>query len=126
MTGGAFLSAIEQRNMSKRNRPKKAKKPTKTYLFRLYPTHKQMRKLEEWLGFCCEIYNAALDERQSAYRITGVSLSFEAQCAELPGCKEVRPELSGVPSQVLQDVVRRVDLAYDAFFRRVEEGKTPL
>src|SRR6266699_5455656 len=92
--------------MSKREKPSTAKKPTKTYLFRLYPTRKQTRTLEEWLGLCCEIYNAALDERKSAYRMAGVVLSYEAQCAELPGCKEVRPELCEVPSQVLQDVLK--------------------
>ncbi|HXZ05570.1 MAG TPA: RNA-guided endonuclease TnpB family protein [Ktedonobacteraceae bacterium] len=48
--------------MSKRDRPKKDHKLTRTYLFRLYPTRKQMRKLEEWLGLCCEVYNAAPDE----------------------------------------------------------------
>ena len=111
--------------MSKRDRPKKAQQPFKTYLFRLYPTGKQMRRLEEWLGLCCEIYNAALDERKSASRMAGVCLCFEDQCAELPGCKEVRPELVSVPSQVLQDVVKRVDLAFDAFFRRLEVGEKP-
>jgi len=57
--------------------------------------------------------------------MAGVSLSYEDQCAELPECKEVRPELAEVPSQVLQDVVKRVDLAFDAFFRRLEEGEKP-
>ncbi len=111
--------------MSKRDKPNKAKKPTKTYLFRIYPTHKQTRTLERWLGLCCEVYNAVLDERKSASRMAGVSLSYEDQCAELPECKEVRPELAEVPSQVLQDVVKRVDLAFGAFFRRLEEGEKP-
>ncbi len=110
--------------MTKREKPPTANKPTKTYLFRLYPTHKQTRTMEEWLGLCCEVYNAALDERKSASRLAGVSLSYEDQCRELPGCKEVRPELAEVPSQVLQDVVKRVDLAFDAFFRRLEDGET--
>jgi putative transposase len=43
----------------------------------------------------------------------------------LPGCKVVRPELSDVPSQALQDVVKRVDLAFDNFSRRIEEGQKP-
>jgi putative transposase len=43
----------------------------------------------------------------------------------LPECKEVRPDLAEVPSQVLQDVVKRVELAFDAFFRRLEEGEKP-
>ncbi|MCW3096246.1 MAG: transposase, partial [Chthonomonadaceae bacterium] len=33
--------------------------------------------------------------------------------------------LSGVHSQVLQDVVRRIDLAFEAFFRRVALGEEP-
>ncbi|HEX4206098.1 MAG TPA: transposase [Ktedonobacteraceae bacterium] len=111
--------------MSKREKPQKEKKPTKTYQFRLYPTCGQERTLENWLASCCETYNAALDERKSAYRMCGVSLSYADQCAELPGCKEVRPDLAEVPSQVLQDVLKRVDLAFDAFFQRVEEGKAP-
>ena len=98
-------------------------KPRKTYQFRIYPTHKQAQMLEQWLGFCCEVYNAALDERRSAYGIANVSLSYEQQCAELPGCKEVRPEISAVPSQVLQDVLKRVDLTFNAFFQRVREGQ---
>src|SRR5258708_10969672 len=118
--------------LSNKSRPKKSPKksdkeakPRKTYQFRLYPTHKQEKTLEQWLGLSCEVYNASLDERKSAYRMAGVSLSYESQCAELPGCKHVRPELSEVPSQILQDVLKRVDLAFDAFYRRVDEGQTP-
>src|SRR5258708_4678667 len=111
--------------MPKQEKQPKTKKPTKTYQFRIYPTKKQMRILNEWLVVCCEVYNAALDERKSAYRMAGVSLSYEQQSAELPACKQVRPELHDVPSQVLQDVVKRVDRAFDNFFRRVEAGPNP-
>ena len=106
-----------------KTKPKQEAKPRKTYLFRIYPTRKQINTLEQWLGLCCQLYNAALDERKSAYRMAGVSLSYEDQCAELPGCKAVRPDLADVPSQVLQDVVKRVDLAFDHFFRRVKLGQ---
>src|SRR5437016_10348419 len=57
--------------------------------------------------------------------MAGVSLAYEHQCAELPGCKEVRPELGEVPSQVLQDAVKRVDRAFEDFFRRVENAEKP-
>jgi putative transposase len=115
--------------MSKKQHRKKPKeetekqKPRKTYQFRLYPTSKQITILERWLGLCCETYNAALDERKSAYRMAGLSLSYAHQCAELPECKEVRPELGEVPAQVLQDAVKRVDRAFDDYFRRIEEGQ---
>lgn len=97
----------------------------KTYQFRLYPTKKQQTTLGEWLALSCEVYNAALQERRDAYRMAGVSLSYSQQCAELPGCKQVRPELFQVNSQVVQDAVKRVDLAFAAFFRRCEAGEKP-
>jgi len=111
--------------MSKREKQTQTKKPTKTYRYRIYPTKKQTRILNCWLFLCCEVYNAALDERKSAYRMAGVSLSCEHQSAELTECKEVRPDLSEVPSQALQDVIKRVDLAFENFFQRVEEGQKP-
>jgi putative transposase len=122
--------SIEHTNLSKqaaKTQKKAAAQPKRrtTYRFRLYPTRKQTQALEEWLGLCCDVYNAALDERKSAYRIAGVSLSYAQQCAELPGCKEVLPDLSRVPSQILQDVVKRVDLAFEAFFQRVGQGQKP-
>jgi putative transposase len=43
----------------------------------------------------------------------------------LPGCKQVRPDLGEVPSQVLQDAVKRVDRAFEDFFRRVENREQP-
>src|SRR5258708_8149270 len=119
------------KSMLKKQQPNKGKKetgkqqPRTTYQFRIYPTSKQINILERWLRLCCETYNAALDERKSAYRMAGISLSYAHQCAELPACKEVRPELCAVPAQVLQDVVKRVDRAFADFFRRVEEGQTP-
>jgi putative transposase len=51
------------------------------------------------------------------------SINFSHQCAELPECKEERPDLAEVPSQVLQDAVKRVALAFDAFFRRCENSE---
>jgi putative transposase len=97
----------------------------KTFQYRLYPTKKQQNTLNTWLALCCETYNAALQERRDAYRMTGVSMSYAHQCAELPGCKEVRPELAEVNSQVLQDVLKRVDRAFDGFFQRVRDGQQP-
>jgi putative transposase len=97
----------------------------KTYQFRIYPTSKQITLLERWLGLCCDTHNAALDERKSAFRMAGLSLTYAHQCAELPECKEVRQELREVPAQVLQDAVKRVDRAFDDFFRRVQEGQKP-
>jgi putative transposase len=91
--------------MSKKSPSQKPQQDTqqqparKTYQFRIYPTSKQINALERWLGWCCDTYNAALDERKSAYRMAGISLSYAHQCAELPACKEVRPRLVAVGSR---------------------------
>lgn len=97
----------------------------KTFQYRLYPTRKQTTIFTTWLKLCCETYNAALQERRDAYQIAGRSISYSQQCAELPACKDVRSDLAEVPAQVLQDVVKRVDLTFAAFFRRCAAGEQP-
>ena len=50
---------------------------------------------------------------------------MEDQHAMLTLMKEERLSLNLVHSQVLQNVIRRLDLAFDAFFRRCKVGETP-
>src|SRR5205807_8517886 len=97
----------------------------KTYQYRIYPTKKQTTILTRWLKLCCEVYNAALQERRDAYRMAGKSLNYAHQCAELPACKEIRPDLAEINAQVLQDVLTRVNLAFDRFFQRCTAGEEP-
>ena len=97
----------------------------KAYKYRLYPTKKQERLLNEQLALCAELYNAALQERKDAYKMCGKSITFTQQCAQLHAIKEIRPEYGAIYSQVLQDVLHRVDKAFNAFFWRVKAGQTP-
>jgi putative transposase len=97
----------------------------KAYRYRLYPTNSQAERLQWMLDRCRELYNAALQERRDAYRMAGMRVSYYAQKRELPGVKEDCPEFKEVGSQVLQEVLGRVDLAFQAFFRRVRAGEKP-
>jgi putative transposase len=97
----------------------------KTYKYRIKPTPVQERLLERTLMLCHQVYNAAVGERREAWRKSGVSVTYYQQKAELPGIKAAMPEYTGVNAQVLQDVVQRVDRAFQAFFRRVNAGETP-
>ncbi len=97
----------------------------KTFRYKLNPTPEQERLLERTLMRCRHVYNAAIGERREAWRMRGVSVTYYQQKAELPGIKEVMPEYGEVHSQVLQDVVLRVDRAFQAFFQRMREGQTP-
>src|SRR5689334_10755034 len=116
----------------KQTQPKKTRKQkspnlrNKAFKFRIYPTEKQVGKLEWQLRRCKELYNAALQERRDAYKMCGVSVSYYTQNKQLPEIKnEIREEYQDIHSQVLQDVLQRVDKAMDNFFRRVKNGEKP-
>lgn len=94
----------------------------KAYKYRLYPTQAQADTLTWTLARCAELYNAALQERRDAYRKCGVSVNYHAQAVSLPEVKEARPEYKNIHSQVLQDTLRRLDKAFQAFFRRCKQG----
>lgn len=93
--------------------------------FKLYPNQAQIEQLESWNRLHCELYNACLQERRDAYKKCGQSLTYYDQQNQLPAVKEARPEYKKLGSQALQETVRRVDRAYQGFFRRVKKGETP-
>ena len=97
----------------------------KSFKYRLSPTRKQLVVLQDTLNRCRELYNAALQERRDAYRMCHVSLNYYDQAAELSAIKEIREEYKDIHSQVLQDVLRRVDKGMKAFYRRVKNGEKP-
>lgn len=81
--------------------------------------------MERTLDECRWLWNHWLEERRDAYEATKQSLSRYDQQAQLPSLKAVRPTLRTVHSQVLQNVAVRLDLAFDAFFRRIRTGHNP-
>jgi putative transposase len=97
----------------------------KTFKYKLKPTPDQERVLDRTLMLCRHVYNAAIEERREAWHKCSVSVGYHQQKAELPPIKAEMPEYAEVNSQVLQDVVQRVDRAFQAFFRRIKNGETP-
>jgi putative transposase len=93
------------------------------YKFRLYPSGVQVSKLEETLMVCRGVYNTALTQRRWAWRQGRRSVSYYQQATELAEAKASCPELGQVHSQVLQDVLRRLDKSFYSFFRRVARGE---
>lgn len=94
----------------------------RAFVYRLYPTPAQAAGLQGTLDCCRELYNAALEERREAYR-HGERVNLYSQKRQLPAIKEVRPEYAALDAQMLQDVIYRVDRAFQGFFRRVKEGR---
>lgn len=93
----------------------------KAFKYRLYPTKEQAAQLQRTLDLCCWLYNAALEQRRTVYQTHKKPLSKNSQMAELPALKDQCPEFNEVYSQVLQDVLKRLDRAFENFFRRVKD-----
>jgi putative transposase len=97
----------------------------RTFKYRLYPNRQQREKLEATLEVCRELYNAALEERREAWSSAHKGIHYVAQAKQLPEIKVIREDVRAVHSQVLQDTLRRIDKAFQAFFVRCQRGKVP-
>ena len=97
----------------------------KTYQYRIYPTFKQTKVLLTWLEALRNLYNQGLSWRKEIYNKTGETIDWITQANALPELKQASPFWSSIHSDVLQDTLRRLDKAYQAFFRRVQAGETP-
>src|SRR5437867_12922084 len=97
----------------------------KTFVYRIRPTKKQATLMSNMLDQCRWLYNQLLEQRKTAWEQTQASVSLYDQHAMLPTIKKQHPGLKGVHSQVLQNVAVRMDLAFEAFFRRVKAGENP-
>ncbi|GAO75886.1 transposase IS605 OrfB family [Meiothermus ruber H328] len=102
----------------------------KAFKYRLYPTQPQHKDLERTLALCRQLYNAALQERREAYQKAGKTVGFYEQKRWLPEIRTELPEYKGVHSQVLQNVIERVDKAFQGLLSPgqggTESGLPPL
>lgn len=94
----------------------------KAYRFSFKPSKIQSQKLNDTLYLCQQLYNAALSERREAYKLNRISINYQAQQNQLPDIKTTNPEYKEIHSQILQNVLKRVDLAFQGFFSRVKKG----
>lgn len=83
----------------------------------MYPNHAQQRALFKARGKHCYIYNSCIGGRQYAWEAEGRSISYYYQQNLLPEFKKDNSEFAFLGSQALQATVKRVDLAYQAFFK---------
>ncbi len=113
----------------------------KTYKYRLYANKSTTDKLAWVFDRCRELYNSALQERRDAYEIMVKrhpnyydeeqrkhlarehAISVYEQKRALVEIKEIRPEYQEIASHVLQDVLFRLQGAFDDFFRRLKNGE---
>src|SRR5258708_2589271 len=97
----------------------------RTFRYRLYPTRSQDIALHGQVDEACRLYNAALEERRSAWKAHNKALTYYDQASQLKTIRACGD--SGVANfSASQDVLRRVDrtfAAFAAFFAGLKTGQ---
>jgi len=88
------------------------------YRYRLYPTPAQAATLGRWGGCARAVWNAALEQRRTAYQMNAATVRYESQSgAELTDAKREHAWLREPHADVLQQALRDLDRAFERFFR---------
>lgn len=99
----------------------------RAYEFLLRRTARQTAALGDMLRDHCSLYNGALQERRDAYRHSSkTTVRYGDRSAQLKDIRAFDAERQGRwSSSSQQATLRRLDKAFQAFFRRVRNGETP-
>jgi putative transposase len=95
----------------------------KSFLYRLYINQGQSDKLDNLLYLARQIYNAALQQRRDAWKYQHKSLNYYDQANQLKEVRNEIPEFAQLNFSATQDMLRRLDKSFKAFFRRVKTGE---
>ena len=96
----------------------------KSFKYRVYPNRQQKEALTEQLSGACNLYNKSLEERINAWKNEKKSLNYYDQANRL---KQMRADgfIRVANFSCCQDVLRRLNKAFSAFFERVKHGQKP-
>ena len=97
----------------------------RSFKYRIRPSNAQDTALTGMLGAFCDLYNACLQQRIEAYQRRGISLRYGNQAGELKAVREADERLGGFSFSAEQQILRRLDKAFSAFFGRVKRGGKP-
>lgn len=97
----------------------------KAYKYRLYPTRQQEQAMAEMLETQRRLYNGALAERKDAYEQEQRSVSYGQQSGHLKARRKTDAHLAKTNFSSCQATLRRLDRAFQAFFRRIKAGDKP-
>ncbi len=97
----------------------------RSFKYRLYPNTQQRRALDPILEIHRQLYNAALQERREAWKRCRVSICYTDQANQLKEIREFDEDAAWLNYSSIQQTLRRLDKAFEAFFHRVKNGDNP-
>jgi len=89
-----------------------------TYKYKLKPTKTQAIMFEQWLGTCRYVYNIGMEVKKTAYKTAGKNIGKYELMKQLTNAKKEIGWLNNTHSQVLQNVLDRLDRSYQNFFEK--------
>ena len=97
--------------------------------YKLYPSASEDALMDKAHDLHRLLYNSSLRERCDAWRLNKKSISFADQCQSLTEIRRSELdddiEFRALNAQSLQVTLKRLDRAFESFFRRVKAGQTP-
>ena len=97
----------------------------RSFKYRLHPSQKQEAVLVSWLVQCGQLYNAALEQRTSAWKQSRKNVSYYDQQKQLADLRQSDESWWSVPVLVQRSALVRLNLAFESFFRRCKSGEEP-
>jgi len=83
----------------------------------------QAKLFETWLGICCDLYNAALQERRDAWRLLRRQVTLNDQYRQLTEVRGADAEVAAIPAWVTRSPLLHVERAIATFVARRQRGE---
>lgn len=96
-----------------------------SYKFRIYPNIAQTQQIQRTFGCCRFVFNRYLAKRKEVYAQTSKTMNYYDCAKDMTQLKKSFEWLKEVDATALQSALRDLDTAYQNFFRRVKQGKSP-
>ena len=96
----------------------------RTYQLRGYTTRSGYERVDDVLAECATLYNACKEERVKAYEYD-IKIGYKHQQPQLADIRKHDAFWQDVSVHIARGVLRRVDNAFIAFFKRCKRGEEP-
>ncbi len=96
-----------------------------TYKYRLYPNNLQMEAIDKMINCHRLLYNEALAQRRDTWEQEKASLKYTDQSKWLTQHRQENETYQNLNFSSCQRTLKRLDKAFQAFFRRMKAGETP-
>lgn len=97
----------------------------KAFKYRLWTNANQERELSIMLETHRHLYNACLEQRKTAYETEKKSVRYTDQSSWFTSQRATNPYFGRLNFSSAQATMRRLDKAFQNFFRRVKNGRKP-